>query len=506
MTVVLDPVKRLGITVSVMLATIMTALDTTIAIVALPHIQGSVQASPEQIGWVLTSYIIAGAIMTPLSGWIADKIGRKRLYMVSIIGFILASMLCGIATSLPEIVAFRLLQGLFGAALVPVSQAMMLDINPPEKHGQAMAIWGMGTMLGPILGPVIGGWLTDHMSWRWVFYINLPVGIVALIGVWMFISGDKGGKTKPFDFLGFGALVVFIGGVQLLLDRGPSLDWFDSPEIWIELILSLLGLWVFIIHSMTAKHPFFDLSLARDGNFVTGSVLGFFLGVMLFGAISLLPAMMQNLMGYPVLTSGIVSMPRGIGTFFSMMLVGQLIGRMDLRLIPLVGLSLTATSFWMMSHFDLTMTSTPIMVAGFVQGLGTGLAFIPLTTLAFATVSPRLRNEGAALNTLVRNLGSSIGISIVGALAVHNASAMHESMAAHINPDDPVVQAGIGATLAAPGGLEMLNAEISRQAMMVAYVDDFKLMFILTLVSLPLLLFLRTPKGPPGGSAHAAVE
>ncbi|CAN5152467.1 DHA2 family efflux MFS transporter permease subunit [soil metagenome] len=506
MTIEQDAAKRWPITISIMLATIMNSLDSTIANVALPHIQGSVGASQEQITWVLTSYIIAAAIMTPMTGWLADRIGRKNLFLVSITGFTVASMLCGIASSLPEIVGYRLLQGLFGAALIPLSQAVLLDINPPEKHGQAMAIWGAGAILGPILGPALGGWLTENYSWRWVFFINLPIGIIALAGVWLFISGDKPHKPKPFDFLGFGSLVLFIGAIQMVLDRGPSLDWFYAPEIWAEAILGAIGLWVFVVHTMTAEHPFFDRRLAADRNFLTACIFGFFIGVLLFSAMAILPPMMQYLMGYPVLTSGLVSMPRGLGSFMAMFLVGQLVGRVDTRLILFVGLSLSGFALWQMTHFDLSMNSTPFIVSGLIQGVGIGLIFVPLSTLAFATVAPQLRAEGSSLYTLIRNLGAAVGISIMQSLVVANTQRMHASLADRVIPSDATVAADLGSRLNLPGGLEMLNAEITRQATMVAYIDDFKLMLIITIACMPMLLFMRRPKTIARRPAHVEVD
>jgi DHA2 family multidrug resistance protein len=500
--------NRWPITISIMLATVMNSLDTTIANVALPHIQGSVSAGPEQIGWVLTSYIVSAAIMTPLSGWLAGRIGRKRLFMTSIAGFVLASMLCGLATNLPELVLFRLLQGVFGASLIPLSQAVLLDINPPEKHGQAMAIWGAGAILGPILGPALGGYLTENLSWRWCFYINLPIGILAFLGVFLFIAGDEFKNRKPFDFLGFGMLTLFVGGLQLVLDRGPSQDWFGSLEIWIETVVAAVGLWVFVIHTFTAENPFFDRALARDRNFVTASVFGFFIGILLFSTMALLPPMMQTLMGYPVLTAGLVTMPRGIGSFVAMFIVGQLVGRVDTRLILLTGLGLSCIALWQMMHFDLSMSPMPIIVSGVIQGLGIGLLFVPLSTLAFATVSPALRAEGSAVYTLIRNLGSSVGISIMQALVVSNTQAMHASLAGRLDPADPVVRSGLPGffDLHTAAGRLALNAEITRQANMVAYVDDFKLMFIITIACMPMLLLMRRPRRAGAEPVHAAVE
>ncbi len=506
MTTEQDSKNRWPITVSIMLATVMNSLDSTIANVALPHIQGSVQASQDQITWVLTSYIVAAALMTPMTGWLAHRIGRKTLFLISIAGFTVASMLCGIAGSLVEIVLFRLLQGVFGAALIPLSQAVLLDINPPEKHGQAMAIWGAGAILGPILGPTLGGWLTEQASWRWGVFINLPVGILAFLGVWLFISTDIRGRQKPFDFLGFFALTGFIGSLQLMLDRGPSQDWFSSAEIWTYALVLAGSLWVFIIHTMTAKNPFFDPALAADRNFITASVFGFFIGILLFSTMALLPPMMQNLMGYPVLTAGIYSMPRGVASFCAMFLVGQLIGRVDTRLILFAGLCISCVALIQMTHFDLSMDPTPFVISGFIQGLGIGLLFVPLSTLAFATIPARLRSEASAVYTLVRNMGSAVGISIMQALVVSNTQSIHADLAGHVNLSDPVVHADLARRfdLSSIPGLSALNGEVTRQATMVAYVDDFKLMLMITLLCMPMLLLMRKPRR--NAPAHLEVE
>jgi DHA2 family multidrug resistance protein len=503
-----DAKNRWPITISIMLATVMNSLDTTIANVALPHMQGSVSASPEQITWVLTSYIVAAAIMTPLAGWLADRIGRKRMFLISIGGFTVASMLCGIATSLPEIVLFRVLQGVFGAALIPLSQAVLLDINPPEKHGQAMAIWGAGAILGPILGPALGGYFTENLSWRWCFYINLPIGILAFLGVALFISGDRLRRAKRFDFLGFGMLTLFIAAFQMVLDRGPSQDWFQSREIWIETILAAVGLWVFVVHTFTTQHPFFDRALMRDRNFVTASVFGFFVGILLFSTMALLPPMMQTLMGYPVLTSGLLSMPRGVGSFAAMFFVGRLIGKVDTRAILFTGLSISAIALWQMMHFDLAMGVWPFVTSGIIQGLGVGLLFVPLSTLAFATLPPHLRPEGSSVYTLVRNLGSGVGISIMNALLVANTQTMHASLSGKIIASDAVVRANLPRVLdpSTTTGVSALNAEITRQASMVAYVDNFRLMFIITIACVPMLLLMRKPRAAGGEPLHAIVD
>jgi DHA2 family multidrug resistance protein len=499
--------NKWAITVSIMLATIMNSLDTTIANVALPHIQGSVSASQDQITWVLTSYIVAATIMTPMTGWLSGRIGRKNVFLISIAGFTVASMLCGMAGSLFEIVGFRLMQGLFGAALIPLSQAVLLDIWPKEQHGQAMAIWGMGAILGPIMGPALGGWLTDNLDWRWVFYINLPIGILAYAGVWMFISNNKHDIPKKFDFFGFGMLTIFIGAFQLMLDRGPTQDWFGSPEIWTEAVVAGLALYMFTVHSLTAKNPFFDRALMRDRSFVVASVVGFFLGILLYSSMALLPSMLEVLMGYPVVTTGLVMMPRGLGAFIGMFAVGRMVGKIDSRLLVFGGFVLSGAAAWQMSHFSLAMNSWPVITSAVTQGLGTSMIFVPLTTLAFASLNPIYRAEGSAVFTLVRNLGSSAGISIVAALQTSNVEVVHSDLVTRFIPGSHVM-AALPAALnpATTAGAAALNAEITRQAAMVAYVDDFKLMLIITVCTVPLLFLMKAPASRKPDPEHAVME
>ena len=499
--------NRTAITACLMLATLMNALDITIANVALPQLQGNISASADEITWVLTSYIIAAAIGTPLTGWLSGRVGRKRLFLISIAGFTASSMLCGIANSLPEIVAFRLLQGLLGAPLVPLSQSLLLDINPPEKHGQAMSIWSASTLLGPIMGPTLGGLLTDHLSWRWCFYINLPIGILAFAGIWMFLSADKPQRRVRLDFLGFGALVAFAASFQLMLDRGQGQDWFASREIWVEAIVAAMALWIFGVQMATARQPFVDAALFKDRNFITATLFIAFSSVLMMSTLVLGPPMLQGLMGYSVTHSGMVMAIRGIGAVGSMLLVGRLIGRVDMRLILLAGLALCAYGLWRMTHFDLSMDSRPVLVAGFFIGVGAGFLTVPLTTLAFATLPARFRPEASSMFSLTRSLGSSIGISVMQVMAIRNAQAMHSSLAAHVVPSDPVVGAALqmGPNGVAPGLLAQLDAEIVRQAMMIAYIDDYRLMFFMTLLCMPMLLLLRRPRSR-GEPIHVDAE
>src|SRR6516225_6250504 len=351
------PVANRGaITVSIMLATFMQGVDTTIANVALPHMQGSFSAAQDQIAWVVTSYIVAAAIMTPLTGWLAGRLGIKYVFFVSVAGFTLASALCGVATSLAQMVIYRLLQGICGAALVPLSQSVLLQINPPQRHAKAMSVWGMGVILGPIIGPALGGWLTDQYNWRWVFFINVPFGLLGAAGILIFIRDTRRAHREAFDFFGFATLSLAIGALQMFLDRGELKDWFGSTEIWVEAAIAVLGFYLFVVHTATATdRSFLNRDLLKDANCVTGTILMFFLGIILNGTMVLLPTMMQALMNYPVLTTGLVTAPRGIGTMIAMFLVARLIGRVDTRLVILTGLALTAISLWQMTGFSLNM-------------------------------------------------------------------------------------------------------------------------------------------------------
>ncbi len=493
-----DIENRRPITAALMLATLMNTLDSTIANVALPHIQGSVSAAQDQITWVLTSYIIAAGMMTPLSGWLAQKIGRKRMFMMSIFGFVVASMLCGVATSLPEIVIFRLLQGIAGASMMPLSQSVMLDLYPPKQIPQVMAIWSAAVILGPILGPALGGWLTENLSWRWVFFINLPIGILAFIGLNFFMDRDDGGRERPFDFLGFGALSIFIGGFQLMLDRGPGQDWFDSREIWIEATLAAMGLWVFVIQTMTAQHPFFHRDLARDRNFVVTTIFGFLTGALLYASSALLPSLMQNLLGFSVLQSGLASMPRGLGSLVAFLSVPMLLQRFGPRRVLLSGLLISMFALWQMSRFDLMMTSGPILLSGLIQGLGTGLLFAPLSTLAYVTLSPVHRTEGTIVATMTRSLGSSAGISVIQAGIISQSAMAHSVLAEHVQPSSPVFTS-VNPSFMNPDsalGIQILNGEVTRQASMIAYDSVFGMMIPMVICMIPLLLFLRPPAAP----------
>lgn len=488
------PVRRGLIAVSVMLATIIQTLDMTIANVALPNMQGSLSATQDQISWVLTSYIVAAAIMTPPTGYIAARLGRRRMFMLAVAGFTVASLLCGLATSLEQMIVFRLLQGVFGASLIPLSQAVLLDVYPPEKHGAAMAMWGVGVMIGPVLGPTLGGWLTEYYDWRWVFLINLPIGALALLGVFAFVPETKRQNLR-FDAFGFALLSLAIGALQMMLDRGHHLGWFDSTEVWIEAVVTVLCLYMFVVHMFTADKPFLTPALFADRNFVTGMCFIFIVGIILLATMALMPPFLQSLLGYPVATTGMVLAPRGIGTMITMLAMGRLVNRVDPRLLLTIGFGLIAVSLWEMSRFTDDVSRFTIVWTGFIQGLGLGFVFVPMSTLTFGTLPMEHRTEAASLYSLMRNMGSSIGVSIVVTLLARNVQINHAQLAEHINPYNRLLwQNGVGERLADPGTLALLNAEVNRQAALISYLNDFKLMMFIALATMPLLVLLRPPQ------------
>ncbi len=500
------PLNRRMITLSIMLATLMQTLDSTIANVALPHMQGTLSASQDEISWVLTSYIVAAAIATPLTGWLAARLGVKRLLAVAVSGFTVASLLCGLSETLTQIVGARLLQGLFGAALVPLSQSILLDINPRDKQPQAMAIWGVGVMVGPILGPTLGGWLTDSYNWRWVFLINLPIGAFALFGVLTYLPRSKPSARQALDFFGFITLSLAIGALQAMLDRGQQLDWFGSLEIRIEAAVALISFVFFALHTATAgKGSFFRYELLKDSNFVTGTCFIFVIGAVMYATRALLPPMLEALMGYPVATTGLVTAPSGVGTMVAMLIAGRLVGRMDVRMMLLAGFLVSAVALYQMMGYTLVLSQSDIVWPGVIQGVGLGFVFVPLSAVTFATLAPELRADGTAIFSLMRNIGSSIGISVIQAQVTRNTQVVHASLVEHMNPANAALVQNYD--LSSPTTLESLNRMVTQQASMIAYVDAFKLMFIATLCVVPLLAIVRSRRRAAGEDApHVAMD
>jgi DHA2 family multidrug resistance protein len=500
--------NRGAITACVILATLMQALDTTIANVALPYMQGSVSASQDQIDWVLTSYIVAAAIMTPPTGFLAGKFGIKRLFMVSIAGFTFASMLCGMAQTLDQIVLFRVMQGAFGAALVPLSQSVLFGAYPRERQGFAMALFGVGVMIGPVLGPVLGGWLTENYSWRYVFYINLPIGILDLLGIMFFLSESPRNQVDKLDWFGFGTLSVTLGALQIMLDRGSQKDWFSSGEIIIEAIIAGSAFYLFLVHTFTADKPFVRPSLFRDRNFTAGMLFIVIIGLTYYASMALQPPYLQELMNYPVVSAGLIMGPRGVGTMVSMLIVGRLVGRTDTRLLLAVGLGLTAWSFYAMTAWTPAVSQESIIAVTMVQGFGLGFLFVPLSAATLSTLPQQERTEGAGLYSLFRNIGSSIGISVVNAMLIRNTAINHANIAENVTAVNRALENPNVAHFWSPytaAGRAALDAVITQQAQIIAYIDDYKLLMIATLAVMPLLIVFRS-SGPRATAPVAMAE
>ncbi len=495
------PVKHKGLlTLAVMGATIIQILDSTIANVAIPHMQTSLGATMDTITWVLTSYIVASAVAMPITGWLADRIGSRSLFLGAVGGFIMASMLCGIATGLSEMVAFRVLQGICAAFIGPLSQTIMLDINRPSQAPRAMALWGMGIMVAPIFGPMIGGWLTESYNWRWVFYINLPIGIPTLALLWWLLP-SRPINRRQLDLFGFAILAIGLATLQLMLDRGQQEDWLQSWEIRTELLVVIAAMWMFVTHQFTTTRPMFDRLLITDRNFATSLCFMVLVGLMMFGIFALLPPMMQNLYGYTVFDTGILLAPRGVGILLAMFLASRMTGKIDPRAIIFCGFLLTAGSMWYMTRWSLNMDWHPIVYTGLLQGFGMGFVFIPLNGVAFSTLPMRLRTDGSALLYLFRSLGGSFGISVMTTMLARNMQTSHEDLAGHITASSiPAVDLSSADRLGSLGeaALQMINLEINRQAAMIAYLDDFKLMMILLIIISPMIFFLKPGKPAPG--------
>jgi DHA2 family multidrug resistance protein len=498
------------ITVCAMAATLMQALDSTIANVALPYMQGSLSASYDEITWVLTSYVVAAAIMTAPVGWLAARFGQKKLYLASVIGFTVASMACGVATSLSEMVVDRLIQGVFGAALVPLSQGTMLNIYPAEKRGSAMAIWGMGVMVGPILGPTLGGYLTELYNWRYVFYVNLPVGVVASAGLWLFLPSERPQSNLRFDWFGFTALAIGIAGLQLVLDRGETKDWFGSTEIVVEAVMAACGFYLFLVHLLTAERPFITPAIFRDSSFASSTVVMFAVAMVLFGSSALLAPWLENLGNYPVETAGLLLAPRGVGTMLAMLIAGRLTNRTDPRIVMAFGVVLLWWSLQRLSSWTPAVDDITLSINTIVQGAGIGFVFVPLNVVAFATLPVRLRYEGTALISLLRNIGSAVGISIFEALQVNGTTVEHSVLAPFASPLNRVLESApqIAQQLSPTSahGVALLEKMVTYQAEVIAYNNDFWLMGMLALPILLLLPLMRRPRQAAGGGGHAVMD
>jgi MFS transporter, DHA2 family, multidrug resistance protein len=482
--------------VAVMGMSVCQFLDLTIANVALPHMQTSLGASMESISWVLTSFIIAGVVVLPMTGWLSDRVGSRNLFIGASVVFVLSSMLCGAATSLTQMVIFRALQGMASAFIGPLSQTIIFDINRPSKQTQAMSLWGMVVMIGPISGPFLGGFLTETLNWRWVFYVNLPIGIPALAILWWLLP-SRPLVQRQLDIFGVAILGLALGALQLMLDRGQHQDWFDSSEIVVELMIALSALWIFFVHARRTKTPLFDRDMIRNPNFAMGLIFMVVLGIANVALSSVLPTMYQRIYGYNVMDTGVLMAPRGLGVFVTMIVTSRLMGKLDSRLLISGGYLIAAASLWTMTRWSLDMGSREIVISGFIQGLGLGFVFVPVNLIAFSTLAPRYRTDGTTMLTLFRNLGGSFGISVTVAILARNIQTSHADIAAHVTSFNvPAIDpAGAAALLGSPGaaGLAMIDGEVNRQAAMVAYLDNFYMMFWLVLSFVPLSWLLKKP-------------
>jgi MFS transporter, DHA2 family, multidrug resistance protein len=499
MLVARNDAHRRAITGSVMLAVILQSIDVTIANVALPQMQGSLSATQDQIHWVLTSYVVASAIMMPITGFLATRFGRKRVFLTVVVGFVLSSVFVGIATSLPEIVFYRFIQGLFAAPLVPLTQSTMFDMNPGGRRGPAMAIFGMGIMVGPILGPSLGGVLTEYYSWRFVFYINVPIGMIAFLGIWTFLPETKIEHDRRFDWFGFGALSFAIAALQFILDRGQDLDWFQSSQIIAATVLGCLALYLFVVHLMTTtERSFIDKHIFNDRNFVVGLFLVAVVGLNLLTSLALITPYMQNLMGYPVMTAGEVLATRGVGTMAAMFIVGRLIDRHDPRLLVLFGFSMSMLFMYESSTFTPQVSEATLIRNGLLQGFGLGFMFVPLNTMTFATLAPEVRTQGTSLYGLMRNLGQSVGVAVAVFLFGRSVQANHAAISEYITPFNDGLRyfANGHWNLSTSAGRAALNNEVVRQAEVIAYSNDFTILMYFLMAVAPLIFLLRRPAQP----------
>lgn len=510
--VALLPVENpMMLTIGIMTASLLQVLDTTIANVAIPHMRSQLGATDDEISWVLTSYIVAMAVAMPITGWLADRFGSRRLFIFSVSGFVISSMLCGMAQNITEMVLFRALQGATGAFISPLSQAAMIDTNKPSRQAQMMALWGMGIMIGPIMGPILGGWLTENWNWRSVFYVNVPLGVLALV-IMLAELPSRPLVRRRFDLTGFALVAIALTSIQLLLDRGNHIDWYDSAEAWAYTIIGLSAAWMAVIHLATADEPLFNRHLFSDPNYIVSLVFMMVIGVVMFATMALLPPMLQQLFGYGVIDTGETLMPRGVGTLITMQFSGYIIRRgFDPRILVATGFAIAGLSLWEMSSWSLAVDYSHVATSGFIQGIGMGLVFIPLNASAFATLPPSLRTDGSSLLNLSRSIGSSVGISVVTALLARNLQISHADLGAHVTGTitDLVDFSTIDRfQVVGEAALRVVDGFVNKQAAMVAYIDNFYLMMWLSFAAIPLVATMRRPnlQGAPGAKDDGPVD
>jgi DHA2 family multidrug resistance protein len=503
------------IAISVMLGTFMEVLDTTVVNVSLQHIAGSLSVTPEEATWVLTSYLVANAIVLPLTGWLANYFGRRNILLLSVGGFTIFSFLCGIAPNLPLLIIFRIFQGATGGGLQPLSQAILMEAFPPEKRAKAMAFWALGIVVAPMLGPVLGGWITDSYSWRWLFYINIPIGILAVIMATMFIHDPPYIKRGEggIDYWGIGYLALGIGALQIMLDKGQEEDWFGSRFIVTLFILCAVGLVLFVVRELTTDHPVVDLRIFKNRTYATGVFLMTVLGFVLYGSTVLLPLWLQTLMGYTALKAGMAMLPRGLGSFLFMPIVGLLMGKIEARKLLAVGLMVASFSIYQLSKLNLSAGYWDIFWAQLLQGTSMGMLFVPLTTITNGPIPKEQMGNATSLFNLMRNIGASIGIASVTTIQARHSQAHMNDLAGNVNPYNPIAQSmlnsikqaamahGADPTTATKQAYAGLFGMVQRQAAMMAYIDVFFLLAVMFLCCVPLILLMKKAKGPSGPEA-----
>jgi MFS transporter, DHA2 family, multidrug resistance protein len=504
------------VAIAVMFGTFMEVLDTTVVNVSLPHIAATMSASIDEATWVLTSYLVANAIILPMTGWLAATFGRKRLLMMSVTGFTISSFLCGIAPNLPSLIFFRILQGATGGALQPLSQAVLLESFEPHERGKAMGFWGLGIVVAPIIGPVVGGWLTDSYSWRWVFYINLPVGVASIIMTKMFIFDPPylRREAEKVDYWGIGMLVVGIGALQYVLDRGQEVDWFANQSIVILSIVSAATLLVLLYHELTTDHPIIDLHVFKERSYATGVFLMTMLGFVLYGSLVLLPVMLQTLLGYPALQAGIAMAPRGMGSLVMMPIVGMLTSKVDVRKLLALGFFVAGMTLVWLGSLNLNAGYWDIFWPQLLQGTGMALTFVPLTTATMQAIPPQRMGNATSLFNLMRNIGGSVGIAVTGTMLARQRQAVGTVLGENISAYDIQTQTllaqikarfmagGADAVTATERAYAALHGMLLQQASMVSFVWLFRLLGGIFLMLLPLILIMRRPKGRAAAPAH----
>ena len=489
------PRHRGLITASVVLASLLYSIDWTIAVVALPHMQGTFSATQDQISWVITSYIVASAIMMPTGGWLSKRFGRKRVFTWALVGFTVASVFCGSADSLGILVLARIIQGMSGAYLIPLSHAIILDTYPQEEHGKAMALWGMGSVLGSVIGPTIGGYLTEFASWRWIFYINIPLGLIALTGVLAFVPETQR-DLRRLDWFGFLTLALGVGALQMMLDRGQRLDWFESGEIVVLACLSGLGLYLFVAHTATTRQPFLDPSLLKNRKFLITLVLFSLYGFLTLPPMVLMPAFLEHLRGYNVDMVGLLQSPRGVGMLLSLFIGGRITGRIDPRIIIAAGLVCLGFSNHEMSTWTDEVGEWPIVWTGFVQGIGAGIMLVPIQIISFPSLAPGQRTEATSVFNLVRSVFSSVGVSVTLTMLVVSSTATRSRLSEYVSPYSAALrsaqQSGAFDSTTAHG-LAILEQAVERQALLAGYNANFFFLGVAALSALPLLLLIGRP-------------